>query len=36
MKILGYADRFSVMPGKSVRFMVSCDGISTYRADIVG
>ncbi len=35
MKILGYADRFSAMPGESVRFMVSCDGISTYRADIV-
>src|SRR6185312_3769334 len=35
MKILGYADRFSVMPGESIRFMVSCDGISTYRADIV-
>src|SRR5262249_49642029 len=35
MKIVGYADRFSVMPGESIRFMVSCDGISTYRADIV-
>ena len=35
MKILGYADRFSAMPGESIRFMVSCDGISAYRADIV-
>ena len=35
MKIVGYADRFSVMPGEPIRFMVSCDGISTYRADIV-
>ena len=35
MKMLGYADRFSVMPGESIRFMVSCDGIPTYRADIV-
>ena len=35
MKIVGYADRFSVTSGESIRFMVSCDGISTYRADIV-
>src|SRR5262249_20753662 len=35
MKILGYPDRFSVAPGETVRFMVSCDGINTYRADIV-
>jgi N,N-dimethylformamidase len=35
MKIVGYADRFSVMPGETVRFMVSCDGLKTYRADIV-
>jgi N,N-dimethylformamidase len=35
MKIVGYADRFSVMPGETVRFMISCDGPKTYRADIV-
>lgn len=35
MKIVGYADRFSAMPGETVRFMVSCDGLKTYRADIV-
>jgi len=35
MKLVGYADRFSVTAGESIRFMVSCDGISTYRADIV-
>ncbi len=35
MKILGYPDRFSVAPGETVRFMVSCDGLNTYRADIV-
>src|SRR5215831_2666788 len=34
MKILGYPDRFSVAPGETVRFMVSCDGLNTYRADI--
>ncbi len=35
MKIVGYADRFSVTPGETIRFMVSCDGLKTYRADIV-
>jgi N,N-dimethylformamidase len=35
MKILGYPDRFSVMPGESIRFLVSCDGSSAYRANIV-
>ena len=33
-KIVGYADRFSVQPGETVRFMVSCE-LATYRADIV-
>ena len=34
MKILGYADRLSVQPGETIRFMVSCE-LPTYRADIV-
>ena len=35
MKILGYADRLSVAPGETVRFMVSCSGAERYRAEIV-
>lgn len=34
MKIVGYPDRFSVQPGETVRFMVSCE-LPGYRADIV-
>ena len=35
VKILGYADRLSVAPGEAVRFMVSCTGGKSYRAEIV-
>jgi len=34
MKITGYADRFSVAPGETIRFMVSSEA-PRYRADIV-
>jgi N,N-dimethylformamidase len=34
MRILGYADKFSVSPGDSIRFMVSCDGPKKYDAHI--
>lgn len=34
-RIVGYGDRLSVAPGETIRFMVSCDGPSTFRADIV-
>ena len=34
MKIVGYSDRFSVRPGQTIRFMVSCEE-SAYRAEIV-
>jgi N,N-dimethylformamidase len=34
-RIVGYADRMSACPGETVRFMVSCEDISSYRADIV-
>ena len=34
MRILGYADRFSVGPGDTIRFMVSCDGHKKYDAHI--
>src|SRR5450631_1247648 len=32
--LLGYADRFSVAPGESIRFMVSCEA-PTFRAHLV-
>jgi N,N-dimethylformamidase len=35
LKILGYADKLSVAPGETVRFMVSCTGAKSYRAEIV-
>ena len=33
--LLGYADRWSAAPGDSLRFMVSCGGVSSYRAELV-
>jgi N,N-dimethylformamidase len=35
LRLLGYADRISVAPGDTIRFMVSADGIGRYRARIV-
>jgi hypothetical protein len=34
-RLIGYADRVSVRPGESLRFMVSCEEVSTYHAEIV-
>ena len=34
-KVLGYTDRWSVMPGETVRFKVSTYGPERYRADLV-
>ena len=34
-RLLGYCDPWSAAPGERVRFMVSCEGASEYRADIV-
>ena len=34
-RIIGYPDRVSVAPGEDIQFMVSCDGVARYRADIV-
>jgi N,N-dimethylformamidase beta subunit-like, C-terminal/Concanavalin A-like lectin/glucanases superfamily len=34
-RLHGYSDRISVAAGEQIRFMVSCDGASAYRADIV-
>ena len=36
LTILGYADRLSVAPGETIRFMVSAeDGADTFRCDMV-
>ncbi len=35
LKILGYCDRLSVAAGETVRFMVSCTGATSYRAEVV-
>jgi len=34
MRVVGYADRFSVQPGETIRFMISSE-LPRYRADIV-
>jgi len=34
-RLIGYADRMSVRPGERLRFMVSCDDLSAYHAQIV-
>jgi len=34
-RVMGYADKWSVAPGETVRFMVSCLGSSSYDAEIV-
>ena len=34
-RIVGYSDEISVAPGERIRFMVSCEGIEEYRADVV-
>jgi len=35
MRLCGYADKFGVRPGETIRFYVNCDGPETYRAEIV-
>ena len=34
-KIVGYSDKISAAPDDTIRFMVSCDGPTSYRADLV-
>lgn len=34
-QIVGYADEISAVPGQSVRFMISCDGVDSYEAELV-
>lgn len=33
--LAGYADRLTVAPGVTLRFMVTCEGATRYQADIV-
>lgn len=35
MKMTGYADKFSVHPGDTIKFYVNCDGPAEYQAEIV-
>ncbi|MDI4232095.1 LamG domain-containing protein [Bradyrhizobium sp. Arg237L] len=35
MTITGYADKFSVHPGDTIKFFVNCDGPADYQAEIV-
>ena len=34
-KILGYLDRLSVVPGDTLKAMVSCEGLTHYDAELV-
>jgi N,N-dimethylformamidase len=34
-RIVGYADRMSACPGDRIRFMISCEEVPEYRAEIV-
>jgi N,N-dimethylformamidase len=35
MRIVGYSDQLSMMPGGTIRFMVSCEEAEKYRVDLV-
>src|SRR5205823_13364490 len=35
IEIHGYSDEIAVAPGERIRFMVSCTGAESYRADVV-
>jgi len=35
MRIVGYSDQLSMMPGRTIRFMVNCEGAEKYRVDLV-
>ncbi len=35
MKLTGYADKFGVHPGDTIKFYVNCDGPADYKAEIV-
>lgn len=35
MRLVGYADKFSVYPGDTIKFMINCDGPKEFKAEIV-
>ena len=35
MTVVGYSDKITVAPGETIDFMVSCEGVKRFRADIV-
>ncbi|MCW5623114.1 MAG: LamG domain-containing protein [Burkholderiales bacterium] len=35
MRLTGYADKFGVHPGDTIRFYVNCDGPKAYKAEVV-
>ena len=35
MRLTGYADKFGVHPGDTIKFYVNCDGPSEYKAELV-
>ena len=35
MRLTGYADKFGVHPGDTIRFHVNCDGPKSYNAQLV-
>ncbi|MCQ0988040.1 LamG domain-containing protein [Jiella marina] len=35
MRLTGYADKFGVHPGDTIKFLINCDGPSEYKAEIV-
>ena len=35
MRLVGYADKFGVHPGETIKFMINCDGPKEFKAEIV-
>jgi N,N-dimethylformamidase len=35
MRLTGYADKFGVHPGETIKFYVNCDGPANYKAEVV-
>lgn len=35
MRLTGYADKFGVHPGETIKFYVNCDGPAEYKAEVV-
>ncbi|MBR9840540.1 MAG: LamG domain-containing protein [Rhodobacteraceae bacterium] len=35
MRLVGYADKFGVHPGETIKFLINCDGPKEFKAEIV-